>query len=288
MCKFIILFLILISVLFIGGENIIIKYTEDSIIEGARSKSKPKFKLSDLGKKKFYKNTAKSIQKSKIYKASGINKFLAPAKKKKVAKPKPVFNLKPVESADYSDNIIPPYVGDNFNSIRKDITEYSNALDGKPSKKLVSPAPLGKQYFFKTGVKCADMNTGQLVDRYSIIDSRVGVKNEDGTIDNSIFASAVADFNQSTIFKKQANYAETLADKCIPITIEPVDVYGKKLKPETRHVSVVDIQKFDDTQLGPNEGFATLNMEKMNAGQQAFIYSASVLGLYLLFRAMQK
>ena len=66
MCKFIILFLILISVIFIGGENIIIKYTEDSIIEGARSKSKSKFKLSDLGKKKFYKNTAKSIQKSKI------------------------------------------------------------------------------------------------------------------------------------------------------------------------------------------------------------------------------
>ena len=285
MHRILILILILISVIFIGRDIII---GGGSIIEGAKSKSKTKFKMKDLGKKSFYKNAAKSIQKSKIYKATGINKYLAPAKKKKVAKPKPVFNLKPAAAAAYSDNIVPPYTGDNFNSIRNDITEYSNALDGKPSKNLVSPAPLGKQYFFKTGVKCSDMKTGQLVDRYSIIDSRVGVKNGDGTIDNSIFASAVADFNQSTIFKKHPDYQETLADKCIPVTIEPVDVYGKKLKQETQHVSVVDVQKFGDTQLGPKEGFATLNMEKMNTGQQAFIYSASVLGLYLLFRAMQK
>ena len=166
-----VLILILISVIFIGG---------DAIIEGAK-----------------FKKAAKTIAPSK--------------KAKKKAKPKPIFNLKPVASADYSDNILPPYTGDNFASIREDITEYASALDGKSSKKLVSPAPIGKQYFFNTGVKCADMTTGQLVNRYSIIDSRVGVKNDDGTIDNSIFASAVADFNQSTIFKKQANFAETLA-----------------------------------------------------------------------------
>ena len=243
-----VLILILISVIFIGG---------DAIIEGAK-----------------FKKAAKTI---------------APAKKaKKKAIPIPTFNLKPVESADYSDNILPPYPGEELALIREDITQYANALDGKSSKKLVSPAPIGKQYFFNTGVKCADMTTGQLVDRSSIIDSRVGVKKNDGTIDNSIFASAIADFNQSTIFKKQANYAETLADKCVQITIEPVDVYGKKLKPETRHVSVIDIQKFEDTQLGPKEGFATFKIEKMNAGQQAFIYSASILGLYLLFKALQK
>ena len=274
MHRILVLILILISVIFIGG---------DTIIEGARSKSNTKFKMKDIGKKSFYKNAAKQIKKSKIYKASGINKFFTPAKKaKKKAIPIPTFNLKPVESADYSDNILPPYPGEDLALIRKDITEYASALDGKSSKKLVSPAPIGKQYFFNTGVKCADMTTGQLVDRYSIIDSRVGVKNDDGTIDNSIFASAVADFNQSTIFKKHANYAETLADKCVQITIEPVDVYGKKLKPETRHVSVID------TQLGPKEGFATFEIEKMNAGQQAFIYSASILGLYLLFKALQK
>lgn len=267
MRKILILFLILILVcaFFVNGE--------ESILEGATSKkSKPKTKTPGF---------IKSIQKS-----------LAPKKKKKKKpkpKPKPIFNLKPVASADYSDNILPPYTGDSIVSIRKDLAEYAKALDGKPSEKLVSPAPLGKQYFFNTGVKCADMETGQLVDRYSIIDSRVGVKNEDGTVDNSIFASAVADFNQSTIFKKKPSYKQTLEDKCVKITIEPVDVYGKKLKPETRHVSLIDVEKYDDTQLGPKvEGFAALDMERMDLGQQAFIYSASALGLYLLFKAMRK
>ena len=276
MRKILILFLILILVCAFFADH------GESILEGA------KFKLKDLGKKKFYKNAAKTIQKSKIYKATGVNKFLAPKKKKK-NKPRKKFNLKPAALANYYDNILPPYTGDSIISIRQDVKEYANALDGKTSKKFVSPAPLGKQYFFNTGVKCADMETGQLVDRYSVIDSRDGLKNEDGTVDNSIFASAVADFNKSTIFKKNPNYKQTLEDKCVKITIEPVDVYGKKLKPETRHVSLIDVKKSDDMQLGPKvEGFATLDMERMDLGQQAFIYSASALGLYLLFKAMKK
>jgi hypothetical protein len=297
MRKLLILFLILVLIMAIGfGDT----------VEGA------KFKIKDLGKKKFYKNAAKSVaktvQKSKVYKATGVNKYLAPAKKKKKPKKKKqIFNLKPTASADYTDNVIPPYTGDKFTLIKADVDEYAKALDGKESKKLVSPPPIGKQYFYNTGVKCADIKTGEFVDRYSIIDSRVGIKRDDGTIDNSIFASAVADFNRSTIFRKQPNYEETLADKCVKITIEPVDVYGKKLKPETQYVSVIDIQKFDDMQQGPkeegpggkgsigenttkgNEGFvSSINMEKMNTGQQVFIYSASGLGLYLLFKAYHK
>ena len=328
MRKLIIIFLIII---------LITTMVDSKVVEGA------KFKLKDLGKKNFYKKAAKSaaksvaktaksvaktVQKSKVYKAAGINKFLTPAKKKKK---KPTYNLKPAASADYSDNILPPYVGEKFALIQKDIKEYGNALDGKPSSKFVSPAPIGKQYFFKTGVTCTDLKTGKLVDRYTVIDSRVGIKNEDGTIDNSIFASAVADFNQSTIFSRQPDFKETSADKCVPITIEPIDVYGNKQKPETRHVSVVDIQKVNDTQLGGgstgggssgggstgglpsgggssgglpsdkgspsdkgqstkglSEGFETFDMERMNTGQKVFIYSASVLGLYLFFKAYHK
>lgn len=286
MRKLLILFLILVLIMAIGfGDT----------VEGA------KFKMKDLGKKKFYKNAAKTVQKSKVYKATGVNKYLAPAKKKKKPKKKKqIFNLKPTASADYTDNVIPPYAGDKFTLIKADVDEYAKALDGKESKKLVSPPPIGKQYFYNTGVKCADIKTGELVDRYSIIDSRVGIQRDDGTIDNSIFASAVADFNRSTIFRKQPNYEETLADKCAKITIEPVDVYGKKLKPETQYVSVIDIQKFDEEDPGGKgstgknntkgyEGFvSSINMEKMNTGQQVFIYSASGLGLYLLFKAYHK
>jgi hypothetical protein len=260
---------------------------EESVLETFKKSKKPKL-LKSIQKSKLYKATGKLYKKAgKLYKKTGINKYLAPKKKKK--KPKRVFNLKPVASADYSDNIIAPYTGDNYGSIRKDVLEYGKALEGKASEKLVSPAPLGKQYFFDTGIKCADMDTGKLVDRYSIIDSRVGQINEDGAVDNSIFASAIADFNQSTIFKKKPTLKQTLEDKCVKITIEPVDVYGKKLKPETRHVALLDVKRYNDMQGGSSdEGFATLDMEKMDLGQQAFIYSASALGLYLFLKAFRR
>jgi hypothetical protein len=63
---------------------------------------------------------------------------------------------------------------------------------------------------------------------------------------------------------------------------------------------VIDIQKFDEEDPGGKgstgknntkgyEGFvSSINMEKMNTGQQVFIYSASGLGLYLLFKAYHK
>lgn len=283
---FLTLILILVCAFFIDQE-------ESSLETFTKSKSKQKKPnlFQSIQKSKLYKATGvnKYVDPKKLYKATGVNKYLAPKKKKKKPRPKPIFNLKPVASADYSDNILPPYTGDNYGSIRKDVAEYANALDGKASQKLVSPAPLGKQYFFNTGVKCADMETGQLVDRYSIIDSRVGQLNEDGITDNSIFASAMADFNQSTIFKKKPGYKQTLEDKCVKITIEPVDVYGKKLKPETRHVALIDVEKYDDMQVGPKvEGFAALDMERMDLGQQAFIYSVSALGLYLFLKAFRR
>jgi hypothetical protein len=235
-----------------------------------------------------FEKAMKKVKKSKIYKASGINKYLAPKKNKKKKKKSPVFDLKPAASADYSDNILPPYTGDNFELIKKDLVEYDKALDGKESTKVVSPAPIGRQYFYNTGVKCTDLETGDLVDRYSIVDSRTGTKNEeDGSIDKSIFASAIADLNQSTVFKEKPDYKQTMKDACIPITIQPINVYGKSLTPETHHVSLFDIGTYDKTQnTAPSkEGFTTL--ERMDFGQKTFVYSVSILGLYLFFRALK-
>ena len=246
--------------------------------------------------KKFRKNAKKDFNKakkvvrnSKIYKATGVDKFLKPNKKKK-SKPKPKVNmvLKPAASADYSDNIMPPYTGDNFKSIQTDLNEYNNALSGKSSKMFVSPAPVGKRYFYNTGVKCTSTTDGTLVDRYSVIDAREGVKNDDGTVDNSMFASAIADLNRSTIFQEKPDYSQTLKDKCKKVTIKPIDVYGKELGEQTQYVSVFDFNNFNNTQLG-NEAFTTtMNLENMDAGQKAFIYSLSVLGLYFVFKALQK
>ena len=207
--------------------------------------------------KKDFNKAKKVVRNSKIYKATGVDKYLSTDKKKK-SKPKPKVNmvLKPAASADYSDNILPPYAGDNFRSIQTDLNEYKNALDGKSSKMFVSGAPAGKRYFYNTGVKCTSTTDGRQVDRYSVIDAREGVKNDDGTVDKSMFASAIADLNRSTIFKEKPDYDETLKDKCKKVTIVPIDVYGKELKQETQYVSVFDVNNFNNTQLG-NEAFTT-------------------------------
>ncbi len=128
------------------------------------------------------------------------------------------------------------------------------------------------------------------VDRYSVIDAREGVKNDDGTVDTSLFASAIADLNRSTIFKEKPDYDETLKDKCKQVTIKPIDVYGKEMGEQTQYVSVFDFNNFNNIQLGDKtEAFKpAMNLENMDAGQKAFIYSLSVLGLYFVFKALQK
>jgi hypothetical protein len=243
--------------------------------------------------KRTFNRAKKAVRNNKIYKATGVDKYLRlNGNKKSKSKPKPKVNmvLKPAASADYSDNILPPYTGDDFNSIKTDLNEYKNVLDGKSSKLFVSGAPIGKRYFYNTGVKCTSITDGKLVDRYSVIDAREGVKNDDGTVDTSLFASAIADLNRSTIFKEKPDYDETLKDKCKQVTIKPIDVYGKEMGEQTQYVSVFDFNNFNNIQLGDKtEAFKpAMNLENMDAGQKAFIYSLSVLGLYFVFKALQK
>jgi len=265
------------------------------IIEGA-GKKKKKPKKNNLFGKKNTKLLGKKIKK----------KF-AKKKRKPKKKTKPFrMNLKPAASADYSDNIVPPYSGNDYDLIKNDVLEYGKALNGDKSSKLVSGAPLGKLYFYNTGVKCN--SNGKQVDRYSIIDSRQGVFSNNimdfssntpnivnsttSLVDKSMFASAIADFNRSTIFKDKPNYSETLADKCIPVTLEPVDVYGRQQASQTYNVSVFDINNFNNMQ--GIEKFETIHkrmlvlpdLKKMNVGQQFFIGSTAFLGLYLFYEAL--
>ena len=262
-------------------------FNDQNLVEGFKKPKKINFKKS-------FNKAVKDVKKSKIYKATGINKYVNKVFGKKNSKSNQSaarvnMNLKPAASADYMDNIMTPYVGDNFELINADLSEYGKALSGNPSKNFVSSAPIGKRYFYNTGEKCTDSQTGAIVDRYSLIDAREGVVNDDGTVDKSIFASAVADLNRSTIFEDKPSFKETVADKCSPITIEPVDVYGKTLTAETRHVSVIDVKNFNKTQQGiSRESFSTLTTDSMNGGQKAFIYSVSVIGLYLLYKTLQR
>lgn len=181
-----------------------------TIREGAKSKKKPANIFSKKGAigKQF---TSKGI----------IAKALKP-KKPKLKKP---VLPKPVEFSSYADNVKAPYDGTNFNKIKDDVREYRKALDGNTSNKLVSKTPLGMLYFFNTGTKCK--YNGKEVDRHILIDSRSN---------QSMFDSADANFNQSMQFNIP-DYNTTLKNECVPVTIEPVNVYGQIGAKETRYVS---------------------------------------------------
>jgi hypothetical protein len=267
--------LAIVLIIFIFTFMLIYFHDNFPIIEGARSKKKKKF-----GIKKAFK---------KVLKKTGIKKvFKKPKPKRKPRPKKNRMQLKPAASADYSDNIVNPYEGNNYNTLKSDVLEYNKALNGISSSKLVSAAPLGKLYFYNTGVKCN--SNGKQVDRYSVIDAREGILKPDGSVDKSIFSSAVADFNRSTLFKDKPNYSETIADKCIPITIEPVDVYGRKQPEQTQHVAVLDIQNYNNIQLGKEPfvsgGLVIPDFKRMDLGQKTFIWSTALLGLYLFHKGI--
>jgi hypothetical protein len=174
-----------------------------------------------------FKKLEKDIKKKVV---NPVKKAVVNPIKKLVSKKKPAIKKQvlpvPVAFASYADNVLSPYDGQEFTSIQKDIGEYQKALDGKPSDKIVSKTPLGALYFASTGTKC-NAPDGKLVDRYTVVDSRANT---------DLFNSADADFNKSSKPLIELDYKSTLANKCSPQTITPIDVYGRQLAKQTQYV----------------------------------------------------
>jgi hypothetical protein len=164
------------------------------------------------------KNPFKKLQKG--FQKKIINPVKKVFKPKPKPKPKMIIPV-PVPFASYADNVMPL----DEKNIEKDIAEYQKALDGKPSDKIVSKNPLGSLYFQPTGTKCN--YKGKRVDKYTVVDSRAKT---------DLFNSADADFNKSVAPFNILDYKNTLANKCKPLTITPVDVYGRQQKKQTRFV----------------------------------------------------
>ena len=133
------------------------------------------------------------------------------------------------------------------------INDYNNALDGNKTKVYNSKvrAPLGKKYFYNTGIKCGKNN------RYIFANHKPSGK-------KSIYDSASFSLNQIT---DKLNTTSTY--KCVKKKFKTVGVNGKK-KTKRRYVEPL------------------VNFQDMNLGQQFFIGSFAVLGLYLFYKAISK
>ena len=194
-----------------------------------------------------------------------------------------------MQQIDYSKLIIGPKAA-NFNSINLEVNEYNNALDGKKSKMVYNGTPpFGRVYFQPTGETCRIKKTGKMVPQFTVIDShRKGMK---------LMDLAERDFNMASKIKMPTN-KQIKENICVPVTIRAVngmDPPGKV----TQYVSEFDAKNISpvikesmtlDKESTLDKGTMldkemTLNMD---AGQNLFIGSVAVLGLYLFFKVLYK
>jgi polygalacturonase len=198
--------------------------------------------------------------------------------KKKAPKKKPVVTILPTNNIvfkkNYSDLIVGPR-GVDFASIRNEINEYEKALDGKPSTVvLTATPPFGNVYFHPTGEKCIYDKTGETVQRFTVIDAYKK--------DITLIQSAERDFNN-------VGKITGLSRKCVPVTIKTMNAEGKSGK-ETQFVSITESKNISpDIRMKESMDNMKTDLEnELDGGQQIFIGSAVVLGLYLFYKVLYK
>lgn len=194
-----------------------------------------------------------------------------------------------IQQTDYSKLIREPKATD-FASINLEVNEYDKALDGKKSTMIWSGTPpLGRVYFHPTGETCRDKKTGKMVPQFTVVDAH--------RKDAKLMDLAERDFNNAAKLKIPTN-KQIKADICVPVTIRTYEILTDPPGKQTRHVSEFDAENIspDIRESMTNEGTTdkgttnegedmTLNMD---AGQNLFIGSVAVLGLYLFFKVLYK
>jgi len=212
---------------------------------------------------------------------------MADKKKKKNKKSKPKSSMLPTKSQyiqpDYSSLIVGPKAAD-FASISKEVNEYDKALAGKLSSKVLSVLPpFGRIYFQNTGETCSGPN-GRKYPQHTVVDAHRAKM--------SIFDSANRDFNNAQTINMPSKQ-EIRADKCVPVTIKTIDSGGKAGK-DTKYVAVYEAKNISpDIKMRKTKKETMMNLMDsgevdLDAGQQIFVGSVTVLGLYMLFRMLYK
>ena len=172
-----------------------------------------------------------------------------------------------VETTNFNETNDAGPVQKKGEDIFKRIANYQNAYDGNsgttvlydPSstKQKVSP-PLGRSYFYETDIRCNNYPNQK---RHIFIDAKTSSQ-------KNILAAATADINN---IKNLSNDPKPTV--CVKKTYTAVGVNGKR-KSESQYVG--------------KETFVLPSLGKMDAGQQLFIGSFAVLGLFLFYKVLCK
>jgi len=146
------------------------------------------------------------------------------------------------------------------------INDYQYAFDGNKKTKVyntkVSP-PLGMKYFADTGIKCSNKKKNI----YTFVDAKPSEKN--------ILSSASLDLKKIDDSNEKIENPNFNTTKCTKKLVNRTTVgLDGKSKKKSHYVGI--------------ETFVTPSLQEMNIGQQFFIGSFAVLGLFLFYKAYIK
>jgi hypothetical protein len=179
---------------------------------------------------------------------------------------------------NYSSLIKTPE-GDDF----KKTAEYQKALDGKKSTAISASPPLGRRYLINTKFRCNNTKNN----RYIFINAKPNVSLSTISSINQVSVDSLYDKNVLKQLPKNSIYYSAIRDlsrvserinssiinDCEKKSYTTIDENGKT-KIESQYVK--------------KESFVTPSLQNMNAGQQFFIGSFTVLGLLLFYKAFLK
>lgn len=213
-------------------------------------------------------------------------------------------NVKAPSDIGMSDKGTIKQMGKNIDGL----IDYVEVLVTGKGKASTTGQPLGNKFFLKTGGKCVDDATGEDQDRYiyvnnvplgniPFISSGLGTNFSDF---RGLIPGAMGNLNVLNPFAILQAFLAGGKPKCQPLTMETIDVNNNRSS-ETHYVTLVDIKNMDPcafmdkknpiTGRQCKEAFET-NMGEMRLPDdpvaQLYFAGVSVLGIYILYRLMEK
>ena len=172
----------------------------------------------------------------------------------------------------------------SMTALENDVTGmlgYVSVLVDGSGKASKTGGPLGDKFFMKTGAKCSDVNTGEQVDRY------IYVNNVPNPPLAGLIKGVTTGLDALNPFRIMGAFAEGSNPPCKEINLEVIDV-NNQVSNQTHYVTLTDINSlegFKNKKIADNAAPVELPHD---LGIQLYYITLSGLGLYLVYKLMQK
>ena len=213
-------------------------------------------------------------------------------------------NIKMPNQIGMSDQGSLSALGNDINGL----IQYVEVLVSGNSQASATGGPLGNKFFLKTGAKCKDTASGNLVDRYIYVDNV-----PDGNIPfisqglgvnfsefKGLIPGAMGNLNVLNPFAIMQSFLSGSTPDCQELTMQTIDTNNNSSS-ETHYVTLVDIKNMDPCSFSngtnPSSGKKCNETFQMPYDDtllpedpliQLYFLCLGGVGLYILYRFMEK